>query len=203
MKSDYKDAIDKRKNADKELKSTINFFVVIITVFVIIVVIFTQMLNGVVVVGNSMNDTLKNGDYLYMQINYITLERGDIIVLNSNEKLSNGDSKYLIKRLIALPGDSIYAESGNLYRKNKGDTEFILVTEDYLPEPWVQNNVIATADNPLVLKDDEIFFMGDNRNDSEDSRGHYRTLKCSDVVGVVTPWSISCKGFLTFLFNIF
>lgn len=203
MKSDYKDAIDKRRNADKELKSTIGFLAVLITVFVIIAVVFTQMLNGVVVVGNSMNDTLKNGDYLYMQINYTTLERGDIIVLDSNEKLSNGDCKYLIKRLIALPGDSIYAVDGKLYRKNKGDTEFKLVDEDYLFEPWTQNNVIATADNPLVLKDDEIFFMGDNRNNSEDSRGHYKTLKSSDVVGVVTPWSISCKGFLTFIFNIF
>ncbi|MFR5103490.1 MAG: S26 family signal peptidase, partial [Christensenellaceae bacterium] len=84
-----------------------------------------------------------------------------------------------------------------------GKEDFTLLTENYLPEEWDRNNEIASKAHPLILQENEIFFMGDNRNISEDSRGKYRNLTSEDVVGIVAPWSIACKGFLTALFNIF
>jgi len=199
----YQTMIDKKKKPNKEFNSTLSFLLVLLAVVVIVTIVFTQIFNGVVVWGDSMNNTLIDGDYLYMQVNYTRIEHGDIIVLDSGEKLANGETKYLIKRVIALPGDSIYAENGKLYRKEKGESEFKLIVEDYLPEKWTDKCNIASKTSPLTLEQNAIFFMGDNRNNSEDSRGHYNTLTCSHVVGIVTPWSISCKGFLTKLFNLF
>lgn len=203
----YDELIEKRKNPNGDFYSTLRFLLVLLAILFCVTITFTQIFNGVVVFGDSMLNTLHNGDYLYMQINYSSLEHGDIIVVDSHEKTSSGEEKYLIKRLIGLPGDSLYNEGDKLYRKNAGTDSYYLVEENYLDPDycvsWGIEKPVASKTDPLVLKENEIFFMGDNRNDSEDSRGHYRSLQYSDVVGVVTPWSIACKGFLTALFNIF
>lgn len=199
----FAEQIERRKNPNKEFNSTARFLLVLLAVMVCVTITFTQIFNGVVVIGNSMDDTLHDGDYLYMQVNYSSLHHGDIIVITTHKTTESGEEKYLIKRLIGLPGDSLYAENGMLYRKDAGTDFFYIVEEDYLPESWTRNNDIASSEEPLVLGENAIFFMGDNRNISEDSRGSYKDLKKSDIVGIVTPWSIACKGFLTKIFNIF
>ena len=196
----FAEQIERRKNPNKEFNSTARFLLVLLAVMVCVTITFTQIFNGVVVIGDSMKDTLHDGDYLYMQVNYSSLHHGDIIVIKTQDTES-GEEKYLIKRLIGLPGDSLYAENGMLYRKDAGTDFFYLVVEDYLYKSWTDN--IASSEEPLVLGENAIFFMGDNRNNSNDSRKSYKNLKKSDIVGIVTPWSIACKGFLTKIFNIF
>ena len=200
---DYAEVIENRRNPRGEFYSTVRFLFVLFAIMLCVTITFTQIFNGVVVVGSSMKNTLQDGDYVYMNVSYFGIDRGDIVVVDTHTKAANGVQKYLIKRVIALPGDCLYAENGDLYRKEKGQSNFVCVEEDYLPEPWVHNNQIATAEQPLCLGEGELFFMGDKRNDSEDSRGKYRTLGVADVVGVVAPWSVTCKGFLTGLFRIF
>ncbi|MFQ7036500.1 signal peptidase I [Candidatus Borkfalkia ceftriaxoniphila] len=199
----YGELIQRRRDPNGEMRSTARFLLVLLAIMFCVTILFTQIFNGVVVIGDSMKNTLYDGDYLYMNVSYTRLERGDIIVIDTHEKTAAGIEKYLIKRLIGLPGDSLYAEDGKLYRKEAGKEDFTLLTENYLPEEWDRNNEIASKAHPLILQENEIFFMGDNRNISEDSRGKYRNLTSEDVVGIVAPWSIACKGFLTALFNIF
>ena len=199
----YGELIQRRRDPNGEMRSTARFLLVLLAIMFCVTILFTQIFNGVVVIGDSMKNTLYDGDYLYMNVSYTRLERGDIIVIDTHEKTAAGIEKYLIKRLIGLPGDSLYAEDGKLYRKEAGKEDFTLLKENYLPEEWDRNNEIASKAHPLTLQENEIFFMGDNRNISEDSRGKYRNLTSEDVVGIVAPWSIACKGFLTALFNIF
>ena len=81
----------------------------------------------VIVDGSSMENTLHDGDALYIDV-HDTPERGDIIVLDVTdypEYPHDGNGvHYIIKRVIALGGDEVYAEDGGVYLKKAGDEEF-------------------------------------------------------------------------------
>lgn len=148
-----------------------------------------------------MMDTLHDGDYLFID-KLAEPDYGDIVVVHTGRE--NAD--YVIKRVIALGGDEIYADDGVLYRKSKGEEDFSVVKEPYLYEEWLyaspdKPNTFGSASDPVRLAEDEIFYMGDNRNESYDCRA-YGARKISEVSGVVTGWSLSLKGFFTGLFNI-
>lgn len=106
-------------------------------------------------------------------------ERGDIIVVRSPED----PGLELVKRLIALPGDTIKFEEGKLWLKPEGASEFEEVKEDYLSHEELKNDdgtfrSYADGDlggyidegDELVVPEDRIFVMGDNRSHSNDSR---------------------------------
>ena len=104
--------------------------------------------------------------------------------------------RWIIKRVIGLPGDTVKAENGVLYRKESGESDFAVVEEAYLGEEW-------TGDiQPTTVAEGNIYVLGDHRSVSLDSR-ELGQLKLADVMGVVTGWSLACKGFLTGLFGIF
>lgn len=108
-----------------------------------------------------------------------TLERGDLVVLRSPED----PGAELVKRLIALPGDTLKFEDGKLYLKPAGAADFAVVDESYLSHESLKREdgtyrsytagdlggEISEGDE-LVVPDDRIFVMGDNRGSSNDSR---------------------------------
>lgn len=107
------------------------------------------------------------------------LERGDIIVVRSPED----PGSELVKRLIALPGDTIKFEDGRLYLKPAGASDFQEVKEDYLTaedlkredgnyRAYTEGDLGDYIDegDELVVPVDRVFVMGDNRTHSNDSR---------------------------------
>lgn len=204
MRSVYGELIAQRRDPDEEFHSLVRFIMVILAVFAFFLTIFTFLYNGVRVDGTSMMNTLSHGDYLFMNL-IAEPQRGDIVVVHTDRK----SAEYVIKRVIALGGDEIYAENGILYRKCAGESVFSAVEEDYLPEPWEyidenRPNSFGSAQDPIVIGEGEIFYMGDNRNVSVDCRNlSYGPQPISHVTGVITDWSLACKDFLTALFNIF
>ncbi len=162
----------------------------IVSVLLIVFFCFVLWLNmwhfGVQVSGSSMYDTLKDGDYVYAS-RYFDLARGDIIIIDvSDYREEDGLSgDYLVKRLIATEGDSIYCRDGVVYRKDAEGSDFYALDESYITG--------ETSDfDQLTVGEDEIFFLGDNRPVSKDSR----VLGCyleSDVVGVVPSWAVAIK----------
>ena len=145
----------------------------------------------VIVDGSSMENTLHDGDALYIDV-HDTPERGDIIVLDVTdypEYPHDGNGvHYIIKRVIALGGDEVYAEDGIVYLKKAGEKEF-----SALEEPYVRGE---TEDFLLVrVQEGEVFFLGDNRTVSLDSHTN-GSLFLSDVVGVVTSFSLAHKDFI-------
>mgnify|MGYP001623856625 FL=1 len=200
----YGEILNANRDPNAETESLIHFILIVLAIFAFFLSIFTFVYNGVRVDGDSMMNTLQDGDYLFMNL-IAEPERGDIVVVHTGRK----EADYVIKRVIALGGDEIYAEDGVLYRKCAGETEFSVVEENYLPEPWVyvnedRPNSFGSKAEPLVIGENEIFYMGDNRNVSVDCRAaNYGPQPIENVTGVVTEWSLSIKGFLTSFFDLF
>jgi len=116
-----------------------------------------------IVSGASMEPTFHNGEYLIIdQVTYRLEEpeRGDVIIF----KYPKDPSKYFIKRLIGMPGDTVSIEGNVITVFNLQHPDGIILTEPYVLE--MSPNTSITE----VLGPEEYFVMGDNRDNSSDSR---------------------------------
>ncbi len=113
------------------------------------------------VIGPSMSPTLENGEKVLVNRFVYKLfdpKQNDLIVFQPN---GNEKSHYYVKRVIALPGDTVQIKDGKVYVNGE------LVAESVETEK-IENAMMA--ENEIVVGEDEYFVLGDNRNNSEDSR---------------------------------
>lgn len=131
--------------------------------------------------GASMENTLHNGDNLIvdkLSYRFHDPERFDIIVFPFQFQ----DNTYYIKRIIGLPGETVQImDDGSIYINGEK------LEENYGMEV-IKPETIGRAAEPIELGDDEYFVMGDNRNNSSDSR--------TDMVGNITRENIIGKAWL-------
>lgn len=124
--------------------------------------------------GDSMMPTLYDGDNLVMdKISYRFRKpkRFDIVVFSYHYR----ENTYYIKRVIALPGETVRIRNGVIYVNGNA------LIEHYGNEP-VEDGGLATQE--ITLGEDEYFVLGDNRNSSADSREpSVGNIKRSDIVG--------------------
>lgn len=162
---------------------------------------WTNTFGGVYVDGNSMYPTLHSGDELLMKYGG-DAERGDVIVVDVRsygDEYDFGNTQFLIKRLIAVEGDTVYCEDGEVYIRYTGTEEFVPLDEPYIPDGEIYSF------GPYEVGTDEIFFLGDNRLNSKDSRykeglSHLDCLyKESDIYGIVPEWAIKYKEILKYI----
>ena len=127
-----------------------------------ICVILLVVFRIVIVSGTSMNGTLLDGDYLLLLSNvfYTQPEQGDIVVLS---KESFDDGTPIVKRVIATEGQIVDFdfENGIVY------VDGLPLEEDYILEKTYNP---GDFQYPLVVQEGCVFVMGDNRNNSRDSR---------------------------------
>ena len=95
-----------------------------------------------------------------------------------------------------------------MYVMYEGEEQYTVLEEDYVLEencdPLLPYNTYRSADDPMVVGEDEIFVLGDNRNDSRDSRySEYGCFSYSQRAGVGTDWSLSLQGFITDIYTLF
>ncbi len=124
------------------------------------------------VVGQAMSDTLENGDEVFINKLVKSPNSGDVIVFlpNGNEK-----SHYYIRRVIGVPGDVVQIKDGAVYINGELYNEKIDVAA-------MEDEGIAGEE--IVLGEDEYFVLGDNRNNSEDSRyANIGNIKKEYIVG--------------------
>lgn len=151
-----------------------------LTIILICVTILTLLFNAFVaqlaqVNGNSMKPTLNNRELLLVSKLDSEFERGDIIVFNWN-------GKHLIKRLIALPGETVQIKENAIYIND-------VKIDDYIN---VQMEEYGDLSEKITLQQNEYIFLGDNRNDSIDSRS-FGVITKDKIVGKVilrfSPWT--------------
>ena len=132
-----------------------------------------------IVSGASMKETFHNGEYLIVdQVSYHLHdpERGDVVIF----RYPRDPSKYFIKRIIGIPGDTITIEGSDVTIVNEAHPEGFTLNEPYIRS--MKPNVTMTEE----LGEREYFVMGDNRDESSDSR----------VWGVLQEERIIGKAFL-------
>lgn len=126
-------------------------------------------------VGASMENTLYEDDQIIIDkfsYQFSDPKRFDIIVFKTK---GNEHSYYNIKRVIGLPGEKIQIENNNIYINGT------LITEPMIAEEMI-NSGLATVE--IILDENEYFVLGDNRNNSEDSRfANVGNILKSDIIG--------------------
>lgn len=167
---------NKKVNYVKEIVDTVIYFAIL---FLIVLLIHTFIGEQIKVRGSSMESTLQNGNRLFLEkVTYRFNEpkRFDIIVFHPK----NADkSVYYIKRIIGLPNETVQIIGSQIY-----------INGEVLEESFGNNPIenAGIANEPVVLLEDEYFVLGDNRNNSSDSR--------NPSVGVVNIDSIEGRAWV-------
>ena len=173
------------KNVVKEIISTILYILAVLLGTYLLITFVGQRTS---VSGSSMEPTLSNNDQLILdKISYRFSEpkRFDIIVFPFQYK----ENTYYVKRVIGLPGETVQIDlEGNIYINGE------ILEEDYGKE---KINFPGLAVEPITLGDDEYFVMGDNRNNSSDSRDpSVGNIRRSNIIGKawVRIWPLNKFG---------
>jgi len=144
------------------VKEVIGMFLYVAIVILAVWLVITFVGQRTEVSGDSMYNTLEDGDNLWidkLSYRFKDPERYDIVVFPYHES-----EVFYIKRIIGLPGETLRIdEEGNIYIDGE------ILEEDYGYET-ISPHMIGRANKEIKLGDDEYFVMGDNRNDSKDSR---------------------------------
>ena len=169
-----KDKKPEEVNIVKELLSLI-IYIGIVVLLCFIIINFVGCRSRVD--GESMMPTLNDKDNLWVDKLSYTFgdpKRFDVIIFNYNE-----DTTY-VKRIIGLPGETVCIDrDGKIYINDK------LLVEDYGKEKISPNN-LGRASQPVLLGEGEYFVLGDNRNNSSDSRwADVGNVQREDIVGKV------------------
>ena len=155
------------------IKDTLKYIIIIIVILIVAIYIIGLQQ----VVGSSMSPNLKSNDILILdKISYRfkDIKRGDIV------SLYYADSKYLIKRVIGLPGEYLEFKDNNLYVDGN------LIKEDYLNDDVVTDDFSINELGYDKIPSDMYLVLGDNRSDSLDSRDpKVGLIKRKDIIGKV------------------
>jgi signal peptidase I len=170
--------------ARRRARGLLDWVVVIGVALLVAFLVRTFVLAHFVVDGHSMDTTLHDGDRVFVnKLSYRLHDprRGDVVVLH---EINGGTDRDLIKRVIALEGETIEVRNC-----------VVLVDGRVLEEPYLDPQLVTPGNcggdyGPTAVPDDHVFVMGDNRAGSQDSR--------SDAVGPIDVDDIVGRAFVVF-----
>lgn len=160
---------------DNVLKTIASYIMLILITFCIMLGLY-QIVLPVRVNGESMIPNFLNNDRVVVYkkaYDEKSPKRGDVVVAYAN---IDGERTRIIKRVIGTPGDKIEFKDKHLY-----------INGEEIKESYLNKSVITVEGDlgaPIIVEKDNYFCMGDNREDSEDSRD-FGTIKKSNIIGKV------------------
>jgi signal peptidase I len=163
---------EKKQKASSELKEWMKSIALAVVIALIIRFFFFETF---LVEGTSMHPTLQHHERLIVNkivYNFKDPEQGDVIVFNYSVR------RDFIKRIIALAGDEVEIRNGNLY-----------VNEKLQVEPYIRDQAMYDF-GPVVIPQGHVFVLGDNRDNSMDSR--------DPAVGSISLERVKGKAMLVF-----
>lgn len=169
---------DKRKaRKAKIIKETREWLVALVAAILIVTVIQSFLFRIIRVDGSSMNDTLENGERLFVTVTDVKfgdVERGSVVICHYPDRWHNWFGLFktkenFVKRVVAVPGDTIYCENGTTHVVYEQDGETV---DEALDERFSQVYGMGSPFDyeAYTLGEDEYFVVGDNRYNSHDSR---------------------------------
>jgi len=162
MKQLLKRTFAKKESKPEEKESVWDIIRFTIIALAIVVPIRMFVAQPFIVSGDSMYPTFHNAEYLIVdELTYRIShpKRGDVIIF----RYPNNPSRYFIKRVIGLPGETVTIKNNSVTITNKEHPEGFVLDENYL-------NVEVSGNQTTELSDTDYFVMGDNRPASSDSR---------------------------------
>ncbi|MCR4743702.1 MAG: signal peptidase I [Lachnospiraceae bacterium] len=171
------------------MKKVFRFSLYILIVLILTGLVKTFVFQRAIVDGDSMLNTLNNGDNLIvskLQTFSGKYKRFDIVVF-PHDKSNN---IFYIKRIVGMPGETVQIKDGMVY------IDDIPLIEHFGKESINDGGI---ASNPIILGTDEYFVLGDNRNESMDSRStDVGSIKKKEIMGkvVLRIWPLNSFGTL-------
>lgn len=180
----YYSFYEKEKKSRAEIiKNVCSWIFQIVITIVIAFVLVYFVGQKTTAVGQSMQPTVEEGKKVWInQFAYMlnTPKRNDVIVFKPN---GNESAHSSIKRVVGIPGDTVQIKDGILY-----------INGEEVEEEWDKMTDAGIAADEIKLDIEEYFVLGDNRNNSEDSRyADVGLVKLNDIEG--KAWLFNGSGF--------
>lgn len=171
------------------LRNAVEWVAIVVGAFAVALVVKTFLIQAFFIPSESMFPTLTEDDrVLVNKLSYglHDVNRGDLVVFERPPNEPVSDVKDLIKRVVAVEGETVEARDGA-----------IVVDGELLDEPYLDEGVTSFNVTPTVVPDGHVFVMGDNRGASRDSR-YFGPIDTGLIVGraFVKVWPLTDLGLL-------
>jgi len=167
-----------------------NWLIVVVVALMAAVIVRAYVFESFFVPSGSMIPTIEIGDHMIVdKLSYHLhpVGFGNIIVFHkpANDP-TTANIHYLVKRVIGLPGQTIWSHDGKVYINGKP------IAEPFLPKGVQTHNIHTASGAPIHIPKNEYYVLGDNRGDSADSRV-FGPISGSLIVGrvVLIYWPLS------------
>jgi signal peptidase I len=181
--------VEEPQKSSKGSNALTIILIVLCVMLAVVAYLNTYVFFLVEVSGESMMPTLQSGDVVTVN-RKLQAKEGDIVIIEGKK---NGS--YIIKRVIATGGDVVKIKDGKVF-----------VNGEEINEPYIikENGTAPTGKkSEWTLEEGQIFFLGDNRINSKDSRDdQYGPCTKEQIVGVVESWSLSTIGINKFFYSL-